>query len=171
MPDRIETVWRSLRRAGLRCTEQRLRILRCLGGMPRHFGAEEVLQALERGESGPSVSRATLYRFLSELERLGILRRVLLSEGHSHYEFARGEDEHCHVVCSRCGRVVEVRSAGLERAVRHICDEHGFEVEEAEVEITIVCDRCRWPDVEDPEDEGKFAQPGQSIRRRRITEN
>lgn len=143
MADRVKTVQRSLRRAGLRSTEQRLRILRCLAGMPRHFGAEEVLQALERQAVGPSVSRATLYRFLSELERLGILRRVLLSEGHSHYEFAQAEDNHSHLVCSRCGRVTEVRSPVLNRAIKKICDQQGLDMQEAEVEITIVCDRCQ----------------------------
>jgi Fur family ferric uptake transcriptional regulator len=132
-----------MRRAGLRCTGPRLQAVRELARLPRHFGAEEALAAVNAGESRLSVSRATLYRLLGQLERLGVLRRVLLSEGHSHYEFVGERQEHSHVVCSGCGRVAELRSAELERAVSRLCAERGFSTEHLGVEISVArCERC-----------------------------
>ena len=145
MPDMLTVAQYALHGAGLRCTRQRAALLRCLAALPRHFGAEEVLQRMTAAPAPVVVSRATLYRLLGELERLGVLRRVLLSEGHSHYEFASGRGHNCHLVCPRCGQVAEVRSAALEAAVTEICARRSSDVELAEVEISALCARCRRP--------------------------
>jgi Fe2+ or Zn2+ uptake regulation protein len=142
VPDRREIAQRLLHDARLRCTSQRVQLVSCLAGMPAHFGAEEALGALNalprRG-----VSRATLYRLLGELERHGILRRVLLSEGHSHYEFVGEREQHCHLVCSGCGRVEEVRSPALARTLRALGREHGFAPRDAGIEISVTaCEKC-----------------------------
>ena len=143
MDVRTEQITETMRQAGLRCTGPRLRLVRLLAGLPRHFSAEEGLHEVNAGE-GPPVSRATLYRFLGQLERLGVLRRAQLSEGHGHYEFAEAQPEHCHLVCARCGRVAEVPSPLLQRQVRRLAREHGFNAQALAVEITVGgCERCR----------------------------
>ena len=143
MQQRVARARAALHRAGRRNTEQREGILRCLAAMPRHFGAEEALRALRESRCPPAVSRATLYRLLGELERLGVLRRVLLSEGHTHYEFAEDRDQHQHVVCAHCQEVTEVSSPALERVVRRLCTERGLSWLGVEVEITVLCGSCR----------------------------
>jgi Fe2+ or Zn2+ uptake regulation protein len=138
----VELAKRLLREARLRCTNQRMQLVSCLAGMPDHFGAEEALGALN-ALPRRDVSRATLYRLLGELERHGILRRVLLSEGHSHYEFVGQREQHCHLVCARCGRVEEVHSPALNRAVRRLGQEHGFSPGQAGLEISVAtCGKC-----------------------------
>ncbi len=133
----------SLRAAGLRCTAARLRLLRLLVALPGHFSAEEVVRQAKGGAQAP-VSRATVYRFLSELERLGLLRRAQLAEGHSHYELAEAQPEHCHLVCAQCGRVVEAPSPDLQRRARRLAREQGFSTGAAAVEITLSsCRHCR----------------------------
>jgi Fur family ferric uptake transcriptional regulator len=142
MQDRTQELTEALREAGLRCTAPRLRLIRLLAGLPRHFSAEEALHELN-AEEEPAVSRATVYRFLGELERLGVLRRAQLSEGHGHYEFAETQPEHCHLVCARCGRVVEVPSPALQRQVRRLAREQGFGTRAVAVEITVgCCEQC-----------------------------
>ena len=127
----------------MRLTSQRQQTLECLVGLPRHFGAEELMMAVE-ARLGPSApSRATQYRFLAELEALGVLRRVALSEGHSHYEFAFAADRHVHLVCLRCGSIEEINSPALTRAVGRLCRERGLAPEDVEVEITATCRACR----------------------------
>ena len=144
MPDIVTVVKYALRRAGLRCTSQRLALLSCLAALPRHFGAEEVLQRMTAEHALVAVSRATLYRLLGELERLGVLRRAQLAEGHGHYEFAEAQPEHCHLVCAGCGRVEEVPSQALQRQVRRLAREQGFGAQALAVEITVGrCERCR----------------------------
>ena len=145
MAEHEEQARRILCDAGLRCTSQRVRLVTCLAGMPRHFGAEEARQALGALPRSP-VSRATLYRLLADLERHGLLHRVLLSEGHSHYEFVGEREQHCHIVCATCGRVEEVRSPALQRLVRRLGGEHGFSPGQADLEISVsACRQCAAP--------------------------
>ncbi len=142
MDARAQHVTEAMREAGLRCTAPRLRLTRFLAGLPRHFSAEEALREVNTGEGAP-VSRATLYRFLGQLERLGVLRRAQLAEGHSHYEFAETQREHCHLVCAGCGRVEEVPSSALQRQARRLAREQGFGTQALALEITVrCCDRC-----------------------------
>jgi Fe2+ or Zn2+ uptake regulation protein len=96
MAERTVEIMEALREAGLRCTGPRLRLIHFLADLPRHFSAEDALRVLNEGDESP-VSRATLYRFLGQLERMGVLRRAQLAEGHAHYEFAEGGREHCHL--------------------------------------------------------------------------
>jgi Fur family ferric uptake transcriptional regulator len=137
-----ELARRLLREVGLRRTNQRVQLVTCLAAMPRHFGAEEALVALSVFPRRP-VSRATLYRLLGELERHGILRRVLLSEGHSHYEFVGERERHSHVVCTGCGHVEEIHSTELDQALQRLGQEHGFTPAQAGVEINVAaCSEC-----------------------------
>jgi len=140
--DRIRETQAALRRAGLRWTGPRLGVLGCLAAMPQHFSAEEALQAVARQKGTRTASRATVYRFLAELERLGILRKVQLAEGHSHYEFAPPR-EHCHLVCAQCGRVEEVQFPLLEQTVKRLAKQRGFRAQAPAIEITVNgCERC-----------------------------
>ncbi len=142
MLDRIRETQATLRRAGLRWTGPRLEVLGCLAAMPQHFSAEEALEAVGRQNGRGAASRATVYRFLAELERLGVLRKVQLAEGHSHYEFAPRR-EHCHLVCAQCGRVEEVQSPRLEQTARRLAEERGFQAQAPAIEITVSgCERC-----------------------------
>ena len=142
MDARTAEITETLREAGLRCTAPRVRLIRALAGLPRHFSAEEALRELNAAPGEP-VSRATLYRFLGQLERLGVLRRAQLAEGHGHYEIAEGRPEHCHLVCAGCGRVVEVPSAALARQVRRLASDQGFTGPPLAVEITVGrCEEC-----------------------------
>ena len=142
MDERSLEITEALREARLRCTGPRLRIVASLARLPRHFSAEEALRELNSGQE-EAVSRATLYRFLGQLERLGVLRRAQLAEGHGHYEFAEAQGEHCHLVCARCGRVEEVPSPALQRQVGRIAREQGFSGRALAVEVTVAsCDRC-----------------------------
>lgn len=142
MEERAQQLGNSLRAAGLRCTTPRLRLVRLLAALPGHFTAEEVVRQVQANPQAP-VSRATIYRFLSELERLGLLRRAQLAEGHSHYELAEAQPEHCHLVCAQCGRVVEAPSPDLQRWALRLAREQGFSFGSAVVEITLSsCRHC-----------------------------
>lgn len=155
MEERVQLLADSLRAAGLRCTTPRLRLVRMLVALPGHFSAEEVFRQVKANPQAP-VSRATIYRFLSELERLGLLRRAQLAEGHSHYELAEAQPEHCHLVCAQCGRLVEVSSADLQRRVRRLACEQGFSAGAAAVQVTLSsCQHCREAADSLPEPRGE----------------
>ncbi len=117
-----------LRKAGLKVTLPRLKILQILESTDRttqHFSAEDVYLALRA--AGEEVGLATVYRVLTQFESAGLVERHNFEAGHSVFELARG-DHHDHMVCLGSGEVVEFSDPVIEKRQREIAAEHGYEL-------------------------------------------
>lgn len=95
-------------------SKQRQLILRALGSGNAHFTAEEVYTRLKA--DNPQLSLATVYRNLNALSDKGQVRRIRVPGGADRYELVARD--HDHLVCERCGRMVDVPSADLAEAER-----------------------------------------------------
>ena len=94
---------RDLRRVGLKVTLPRLKILSILEhSEERHLSAEAIYKRLL--ESGEDVGLATVYRVLTQFEKVGLVTRHNFEGGHAIFELDEGT-HHDHLVCVRCGRV------------------------------------------------------------------
>jgi Fur family ferric uptake transcriptional regulator len=92
-----------LRKAGLKITTPRLKILALLENVkPHHLSAEIIYQKLK--EQGDDVGLATVYRVLTQFETAGLIRRHNFEGGFSVFEIEHGA-HHDHMVCERCGLV------------------------------------------------------------------
>ncbi|WP_111642440.1 ferric iron uptake transcriptional regulator [Marinimicrobium alkaliphilum] len=115
-----------LRKAGLKVTLPRVKILQMLEtAEEHHMSAEDVYKALI--ESGDDVGLATVYRVLTQFESAGLVMRHNFDGGHSVFELARGE-HHDHMVCIDSGKVIEFHNEEIERLQQKIAEEHGFEL-------------------------------------------
>jgi len=115
-----------LKKAGLKATAPRLRILEVLRrSMGHHLNADEIYQRLQ--EAGEVVGLATVYRVLAQFEEAGLVRRHHFEGGHSVFELDSGA-HHDHMVCIRTGKVTEFVSADIERIQRDIAAAHGYEL-------------------------------------------
>ena len=117
-----------LRRAGLKVTLPRVKILQLLESAEegaQHLSAEDVYRALL--ESGEDVGLATVYRVLTQFESAGLVNRHNFETGHSVFELAKGE-HHDHMVCMESGEVVEFTDSLIERRQQEIATEHGYEL-------------------------------------------
>ncbi len=115
-----------LRKAGLKVTLPRLKILELLESSPvHHLSAEEVYKALL--VAGEDVGLATVYRVLTQFETAGIVERHHFEGGHSVFEL-KNEDHHDHIVCSDCGRVFEFHDAVIEERQERVAESLGFEL-------------------------------------------
>ena len=117
-----------LKKAGLKVTLPRLKILQILESQPaenQHMSAEDVYRALL--EAGEDVGLATVYRVLTQFESAGLVERHNFEAGHCVFELARG-DHHDHMVCLGTGEVVEFSDPIIEKRQREIAAEHGFEL-------------------------------------------
>jgi Fur family ferric uptake transcriptional regulator len=88
----------------------------------------------------PAIHRATIYRTLDTLRRLGVVEHSHLGHGPAVYHLA--DDVHHHLVCEDCGAVTEAAGslfAGLESALRR---EYGFEMESRHFAVTGRCRAC-----------------------------
>ncbi|GIX31829.1 MAG: ferric uptake regulation protein [Porticoccaceae bacterium] len=115
-----------LRRAGLKVTLPRVKILQILENSPqRHMTAEDVYRALI--EAGEDVGIATVYRVLTQFESAGLVVRHNFDSGPAVYEIDQGE-HHDHMVCMETGEVIEFHSPEIERLQEEVAAQHGYRV-------------------------------------------
>jgi Fe2+ or Zn2+ uptake regulation protein len=129
-----------LRAAGLRVTAPRLAILSVLAETPGHLTVDEIAQRA-RLLTG-TVSTQAVYDVLSALSRVGLARPFEAAGGPVRYE-ARVGDNHHHLVCRGCGRIVDVDCVVGSAPCLQPSDEHGFSVDEAEVTFWGLCPDCK----------------------------
>jgi len=106
-----------------------------------HLSVDEILRLLK--EQGEAVGTATVYRTLEVLVESGLVRAHDFGEGFRRYEAMPAQTHHEHLICDRCGRVVEFQNERLERMLPIIADEHGYQHQRHRVEIYGVCADCR----------------------------
>lgn len=115
-----------LRRAGLKVTVPRLKILEILeNAEPHHLSAEDVYRKLM--ESDESIGLATVYRVLTQFEGSGLVERHNFDDGRAVYELA-SDEHHDHMVDMDTGKVVEFIDERIERLQREIAEKHGYEL-------------------------------------------
>lgn len=115
-----------LRKAGLKVTHPRMRILELLEGIkPRHMTAEDIYRQLL--EQGDEIGLATVYRVLTQFESAGLVLKHNFEGGHAVYELDRGE-HHDHMVDIETGKVIEFQSDDIEALQSRIAADHGYEI-------------------------------------------
>lgn len=135
---------RFLRERSLPVTAQREQVAEVLFAAGGHLSVDDVWAALRRG--GAQVGKATIYRTLDLLAESGMVVERDFGEGFRRYERVPGHPHHEHLVCLRCGAVVEFQNERLERLKAIIADEHGFRHEHHRLEIYGVCRSCQQRD-------------------------
>jgi Fur family ferric uptake transcriptional regulator len=128
----------ALRAHGLHVTAQRLAVLRAVAAQP-HGTVDDVYRRV-RAELG-AVSRQAVYDALATLSEKGVLRRIQPAGSAARYENRVGDNHH-HLICRTCGRVVDVDCAVGEVPCLTAADDAGYEVDEAEVIYWGRCPEC-----------------------------
>jgi Fur family ferric uptake transcriptional regulator len=101
-----------------RKTPERYSILRAIYSMNGHFTIEELKARLAQDMDFP-VSRATLYNTLNLFLSLRLVVRHRF-QGSTKYEACYDSQNHCHQICSMCGKVTEIKSAEIIEAVENL---------------------------------------------------
>jgi Fur family transcriptional regulator, ferric uptake regulator len=136
----LERFRRHLRDHRQPITRQRDLIARVVLLSEDHLSVDAIRRQLK--ETGERVGTATVYRTLDLLVQSGLVRAHEFGEGFKRYEPTPGQDDHEHLICERCGRVVEFANERLERMLPVLADEHGFQHRRHRVEVYGVCHAC-----------------------------
>jgi Fur family ferric uptake transcriptional regulator len=127
-----------LRRRGVRVTAQRLAVLRAASEQP-HSTADVIVEAV-RAEIG-AISKQAVYDALGVLTDNGLLRRIQPAGSPARYEDRVGDNHH-HLICRTCGRMVDVDCAVGDVPCLTAADDQGYEIDEAEVVYWGRCPEC-----------------------------
>ena len=138
--EQVQTVLDALRDAGGRVTTGRRAIVHALyAGGDHHVTAEDVASAVQADH--PDVHLSTVYRTLEALEELGVVTRVTLGQGPAVYHLA--DHAHHHLLCDRCGSVIEIPRELAVPLARRIATDYGFDVAASHLVLSGVCEACR----------------------------
>jgi Fur family ferric uptake transcriptional regulator len=134
---------KDLRKAGLKVTLPRLKILEILERSgTRHLSAEEIFKRLI--ESNEDIGLATVYRVLTQFEGAGLVARHHFEDGMAVFELNQGT-HHDHIVCMDCGAVEEFAEAVIEARQEAVAKRLGFRIEEHSLVLYGRCERVNCP--------------------------
>lgn len=125
---------------GLRHTEQRLQILEVFWKTERHLSTQELFDLIRRRHQ--EIGYATVARTMKIMEDAGICQRVDFGDGVVRFEHKLGHEHHDHLICTRCGRFVEIYNRELENLQDKLIKRHGFKQARHKLDIFGICPRC-----------------------------
>lgn len=129
-----------LRQKGLRQTKQRDEIVKLFLRMERHLSTQELFDIVRKKDK--DVGYATVARTLKLLAESGLCRVVDFGDGVQRYEHKYGHEHHDHLICTKCGKFVEIYSKKLESLQKELVRRHGYIQEYHKLDIFGICPRC-----------------------------
>jgi len=127
-----------LKKAGLKVTLPRMKILEFLeASRDRHLSAEDIYKALL--EANEEIGLATVYRVLTQFEAAGLVNRHHFEGGQAVFELNQG-GHHDHLVCLKCGKVIEFMDPVIEERQQQIAIDNGFKITDHSMILYGHCD-------------------------------
>ncbi|MCX8116921.1 MAG: transcriptional repressor [Desulfobacterota bacterium] len=133
--------WRALISGeGLKSTHQRAEIFEVFLNSEGHKNLAEIHALVVK--RNPKIGYTTVYRTLKLLTRLGLAAERKFEGGETRYEPIQRGGHHDHLICLRCGKIVEFRDEGLEAIQNRIAKGHGFKIFHHRMELYGYCKPC-----------------------------
>ena len=141
----MELLKKRLQSKQYKLTTQRRTVLEILIERPgQHLSAEDVYGVLRDNHS--EIGLATVYRTLELLVQLDILQRMEFGDGCSRYEIAdpeKHEHQHHHLICVKCGKVMEFFDDLLDELEADVAEKSGFKITDHQVKFYGYCKECQ----------------------------
>ncbi|KIX14940.1 Fur family transcriptional regulator [Dethiosulfatarculus sandiegensis] len=143
MPDsyrRLGQMIKSLRGSGRRITPQRLAVLKILAASKDHPGVEMIYRQVKK--DFPTTSLATVYKTVTLLRELQEVLELGFADQGSRYDGNR-PSPHPHVICTKCGSIVDSQFSQMKELAREMTQETGFEITHHRLDFFGLCPKCR----------------------------
>ena len=128
-----------LSQKGCRITPQRLMILEAIEGASGHISAEEIYQDIRKRYPGLNIS--TVYRTLELLKEMNLVTETDMGDGRVRFH-SLGHEHHHHLVCSKCGKVIDLDEGTLSPLTDVLSQKYGFRADLKHLAIFGRCKNC-----------------------------
>jgi Fur family ferric uptake transcriptional regulator len=139
--EREAIIERFMAEKGLKSTRQRNLILDTFFQLDGHFSVEQLWGKVR--ELDPRVSVATVYRTMKLLAESGLANAQNFGDGQTRYEPTIGREHHDHLICTRCGTIIEFENDRIEAMQEAVARKHGFRVTSHKMELYGLCRACQ----------------------------
>lgn len=130
---------------GKRLTQERSIVVRAIFSQHEHFDSDEIVARLDKPSDGNRVSRATIYRAISDLEEAGLIRKVARTNDRDVYEHDYGYPQHDHFICDKCNKLIEFSNEEISAILEKVAMEMGFRMSGHRLEANGICAECAKP--------------------------
>lgn len=129
-----------LKSKNLKLTSQREEILNYFLKVDRHLSVEDLYSIVRKKD--PNIGQATVFRTLKLLGEAGLAGEVRLGDKRVRYEHKYGHQHHDHLICMKCGKLIEAMEPEIEKLQERLCKKFGFAPEKHKMEIFGTCKNC-----------------------------
>lgn len=133
-------IGRKLNNLGYRMTPQRLMILNAIEEAEDHISAEEIYEKV--CTRYPQMNISTVYRTLELVSELGLVTETDLGDGRVRYH-CMGKGHHHHLVCQKCGQVIDVEESILDPLWAELQKKYNFQVNMKHLAFFGICPKCQ----------------------------
>jgi Fur family ferric uptake transcriptional regulator len=130
-----------LKDRGLRFTAERKAILEAITLIDGHYDVESLFAWLKN--KNKQISIATIYRAVPLFVESGIIKEAITKDDRSHYESLYGKEHHDHLICIKCGTIIEFKDESIERLQNLVCKQFNFKPLEHKLSIRGYCAKCQ----------------------------
>jgi Fur family ferric uptake transcriptional regulator len=129
----------SLKKKKMKITSQRKAIIETFLELGGHVSVEDIFYELRKRKK--NIGLATIYRTLSMLKEAGLVSERDFRDGRTRFEIV--SEHHDHIICQKCGKVVEFRDETIEKLQEEISKRLGFVLISHRHELMGICEDCR----------------------------
>jgi Fur family ferric uptake transcriptional regulator len=126
---------------GLKSTQQRDKILQVFVSAGRHLSAEELYEHVKKIH--PGIGFATVYRTLKLLTNAGLAEERRFEDGFTRYEYKVSDGHHDHLICTKCGAIIEFENKRIEALQQDVARKNRFKVQSHKLELYGLCAGCQ----------------------------
>ena len=125
---------------GLKLTRERKEILKAIMETHSHFEVDDIFIKLRRKKL--KISQTSIYRTLPLLVESGIVLKNTCDRMTARYEHVLGHDHHDHMVCVKCGKIIEFQEDNIEELQVKVSKKHKFKILGHRLVIRGLCEKC-----------------------------
>jgi Fur family ferric uptake transcriptional regulator len=136
-----DDIYNFVKSKGYRITAQRKIVLDIiLNDAHEHYSTEEIYKKAKN--LNYNIGIATIYRNMSFLEQIGVIHRLTLNDGSMRYQVNDSNKRHYHLVCEKCGNVIDMKDNLIENLENQVYLQYGFKVTNHQIQIFGLCKKC-----------------------------
>lgn len=132
-----------LQEKGLKFTHERKSIFQEVSQVKEHFDADSLYERFK--SKGLRIARDTVYRTIPLLLESGVIQKSVGEGKREFFERVSGKGHHDHMVCVRCGSVIEFTCEKIETLQDKVCKEYGFQLIFHDHRLFGACKDCQKP--------------------------
>ena len=140
MSKKIADLNKYLAEKGLKVTRQREAVARIFFATSGHISAEELYMKVAKAH--PGIGLTTVYRTLRLLTEAGLAKERWFGDQQGVYEKEDNQRHHDHLICTKCGKIIEFKEPDIEKMQEDVAGKYGFIVTDHKLELYGLCKNC-----------------------------